>query len=148
MQNMECGVRNMKPHFALPPSYLFQLPNSSIPKLSPVSPIRLLSQQLLKHHRQGGNFYFGGQLKIVAEVTNRATVKTVGIRYTDDDWLTWKERDGIWCSHDERSEVDQFLVLTESTLAAGVRIEYALYCRVNESTWWDNNNSANYSAQF
>jgi hypothetical protein len=113
-----------------------------------LSPIRLLSQQLLTHHRQGGTLYLGGQLRVVIEVRNPASIKTAGIRYTVDDWLTWNDRDGIRCRHDDRSDTDRFLVLTESTLAPGARIQYALYCRVNDSTWWDNNNLANYSAQF
>ena len=113
-----------------------------------MSSVRRISQQLLKHQRQGGNLYLGGQLKVVLEVQNPAPIKTAGIRYTTDDWSTWKERDGIWCSRDDGSDTDQFLVLTESDLRPGIRVEYALYCRVNDSTWWDNNNSTNYSAQF
>ena len=110
--------------------------------------MRLLSQQPLKHHRQGGKLYVGGQLKVAVEVKNLAPVKTVGIRYTDDNWLTWKDSDGAWSSHNNGSDTDQFLVLTHSDLKPGACVQYAIYYRANGSTWWDNNNSANYSAQF
>ena len=47
------------------------------------------SQELLKYYRQDGSLYISGQLKVLAVVLNLSPIKTVGIRYTTDNWATW-----------------------------------------------------------
>lgn len=107
-----------------------------------------VSHELLKYFRQDGEWYVSGQLRVIAEVANLGPVKTVGLRYTLDNWAAWKEINGIWSRHCRTSDTDQFVICSESTLPPGTLMRYAIYYIVNGSMWWDNNNSRNYSAQF
>lgn len=106
------------------------------------------SHEVLKYYRQDGSLYISGQLKVLAVVRNVAPIKTVAIRYTTDNWKTWKESAGVWCGHSDEDDTDQFLVHTESTLPPGCVVQYAIYCMANGSTYWDNNSSKNFLAQF
>jgi Carbohydrate/starch-binding module (family 21) len=106
------------------------------------------SQQVLEYNREGGSVYVGGQLKVTAEVSNLALNKSVGIRYTCDGWRTFRDVEGAWSHHDFGTDKDQFVIHSESTIAPGTRVEYAVYYAVNGQTYWDNNGFGNYVAQF
>ena len=106
------------------------------------------SHEALKYYRQDDSLYVSGQLKVLAVVRNFSPIKTVGIRYTTDNWATWKDRDGVWCCHIDVENTDEFLLHTESTLSPGSLVSYAIYCVANGPTYWDNNDAVNYSAQF
>lgn len=107
-----------------------------------------ISEELLKYFRQDGQVYISGQLRVVAETLNLDPSKRVGLRYTLDDWATWNEIDGAKSNSPEATEIDQFVICTESTIPPGTVVQYAIYRYADELTSWDNNHSQNYSAQF
>ena len=107
-----------------------------------------ISQEVLKYYRQGGTMYVSGQLKVTTEVNNIDYNKTVGIRYTCNNWGSYKSSTGSWSSHNNSANTDQFLIYSESTIVPGTLVKYAIYYTVKGSTYWDNNNGANFSAQF
>lgn len=112
------------------------------------NPVWRVSQEILKYCRQGGSVYVSGQLRITVEVKNLAPVKLVGIHYTSNHWKSRKVSHGTWCSHNVGFDSDQFLVLSESTITPGSRLEYAIFYTASGMTYWDNNSGANYQAQF
>jgi hypothetical protein len=107
-----------------------------------------VSQEVLKYKREGGTLYVGGQLRVTVEVSNLALNKSVGMRYTCDHWRSHRDVEGVWSHHEFGTDTDQFVIHSESTIAPGTRVEYAIYYAVNGSVYWDNNGSANYRAQF
>ena len=107
-----------------------------------------LSDEALKYCRQGGSLYVSGQLKVLAAVRNLTANKTVSIRYTIDNWATWKESVGQWCGHSEADNTDEFLIHSESTLPPGCVLSYAICYEASGSMHWDNNNGANYLVRF
>ncbi|EEF59162.1 phosphatase [Pedosphaera parvula] len=107
-----------------------------------------VSQEVLKYNREGGNVYVSGQLRVTAEVSNLALNKSVGMRYTCDDWRSYREVEGVWSHHEFGTDRDRFVIHSESMIPPGIRVEYAIYYAVNGLVHWDNNASANYWAQF
>jgi protein phosphatase 1 regulatory subunit 3A/B/C/D/E len=107
-----------------------------------------VSDEALKYYRQDGSLYISGQLKVLAVVRNLAPEKTVSIRYTTDNWASWKESAGVWSGHSDTDNTDQFLIHTESTLPPGCVVRYAIRYVVGGSCYWDNNRSVNYTVQF
>ncbi|OHD56334.1 MAG: hypothetical protein A2Y33_12060 [Spirochaetes bacterium GWF1_51_8] len=107
-----------------------------------------VSQETLKYYKYGGTVYVSGQLKVTAGVNNLAYDKVVGIRYTLDNWKTYKDYNGYWISHDGYGNTDNFEVLSESTIKPGTLVKYAIYFKANGKTYWNNNYGANFSAQF
>ena len=107
-----------------------------------------VSDYALKYCRQDGALYVSGQLKVLAAVRNLAPIKTVSIRYSSDNWSSWKDSVGVWCGHCKEDDTDQFVIHSESTLPPGGLVSYAIYYVANGLTYWDNNNDANYSVRF
>lgn len=107
-----------------------------------------IEQELLKYYKYGGTVYVSGQLKVRAGVNNVAYNKVVGIRYTLNNWASYKDYNGYWVSHDNYANTDTFEIFSESTIQPGTLVKYAVYYKVNGATYWDNNYGKNYSAQF
>jgi hypothetical protein len=107
-----------------------------------------ISQDLLKYYKYGGTVYVSGQLKVSAGVNNIAYDKVVGIRYTTDNWKTYKDYNGYWTSYNSAANTDTFDIFSESTIQPGKTVKYAIYYKVSGKTYWDNNNGLNYTAQF
>jgi hypothetical protein len=107
-----------------------------------------VSEELLKYYRQGGAVYVSGQLKVTVEVGNLDPSAVVGMRYTEDDWNSFKESAGSWSRHNETLGTHQFLILSKSTIAPGTTIKYAIYQKLHGTTYWDNNHFRNYCARF
>jgi hypothetical protein len=107
-----------------------------------------ISEELLKYFRQDGGVYVSGQLRVVAGAIDFGPAKRVGLRYTLNDWANWKEVDGMWSKDCASSGTDEFVICTESTVLPGTLMRYAIYYVVNGTTYWDNNRSSDYSAQF
>ncbi len=107
-----------------------------------------ISQEVLRYYRQGGTLYVSGQLKVDAGVKNLAYSKTVGIRYTVNNWASWTDSNGSWSYHVDSNNTDVFTIYSASTINPGATMKYAIYFKVSGQTYWDNNNSANYTAQF
>jgi hypothetical protein len=109
-----------------------------------------VSEELLRYFREDGGVYVSGQLRVVAEAVNPGSTKTtrVGLRYTVDDWATWKDIDGTWSIHRAKLNTDQFVICSESTIPPGTLVRYAIYFLTSGSSHWDHNQSRDYSAQF
>lgn len=106
-----------------------------------------ISQEVLKYYRQGGTMYVSGQLKVTIGVNNIAYNKTVGVRYTVNNWASYADRNGSW-SRSLANNSDEFTAYSDSTIAPGSTMKYALYYKVNGATYWDNCNGTNYAAKF
>lgn len=111
------------------------------------NPVRSVSHEVLKYYRQDGALYLSAQVRILAVVRNFCPIKTVGIRYTLDNWTTWKDNDGVWSRHCDHTNTDEFVVHTESTLPPGRLVQFAVYYVAEGVTRWANNEGANYSVQ-
>lgn len=110
-------------------------------------PICSVSHEVLKYYRQDGALYVSAQLRILAVVHNVCPIKTVGIRYTLDNWATWKDIDGAWSRHRDETNTDEFVIHTESTLPPNRLVQYAIYYIAEGVTHWANNDGASFSAQ-
>src|SRR3954463_5295693 len=111
--------------------------------------VHRVSHEVLKYYRQGGALYVSAQVRVLAVVRNLFgdKIEITGIRYTTDNWATWKDNTGQWSRHCDGDDTDEFVIHTESTLPPGGLIYYAIYCTAGGVTHWANNNGANYSAQ-
>ena len=107
-----------------------------------------ISQEIRKYYRQGGTLYVSGQLLVTVGVKNIAYNKTVGIRYTKNNWSSFTDANGYWSYHVNDNNSDVFTVYSDSNIQPGTTVFYAVYYYVNGQSYWDNNNNSNYSAQF
>lgn len=94
--------------------------------------------------------------------------KSVGIRWTDDNWVTWQDADA-WYELNVATETEQwgidlmplgtltndgawstwtnYLGGSQDIRATTLTVEYAVWATMNGTTYWDNNGGANYVQQ-
>ncbi|MCX7923983.1 MAG: CBM21 domain-containing protein [Clostridia bacterium] len=75
-------------------------------------------------------------------VKNLAYTKVVKVRYTTDNWVTYKE---VSASYGSSVQYNTELWRFSTTVPAGTTIKYAISYTVNGVTYWDNNFGADYS---
>lgn len=125
---------------------VFPLPEAA--RVSAGGEVWRVYQDVRKYYRQGGTLYMGGQLLVRVGVKNLAYNKTVGIRYTQNNWASYKNNNGYWAQHNSWNNTDEFDVFTDSDIQPYATVKYAIYFKANGRTYWDNNGGRNYSAQF
>lgn len=88
----------------------------------------------------------GSTYTVQASVKNLAYNKVVKVRYTEDNWATYKEANlsYSYSDSDTNSEVWQ----TGISVANSSDFEYCISYTVNGTTYWDNNFGTNYDSSF
>lgn len=104
-------------------------------------------------NNNGNYYYFGRDVVLLGKdvvkvafgetysgifVQNLGYTKEVGVRYSTDNWATYKDVDATYTGS-ENSNVDAF---SFPTVPSGA--QYVVYYKVNGVTYWDNNYGANY----
>ena len=90
-------------------------------------------------------------IKGVARVVNLDFHKKVSVRYTTDDWISFKEIDATYLSATCDGFSDKFsFVVDTSTIVknAGKRLQLCLHFQCLGNDYWDNNNGSNYVFQY
>lgn len=85
--------------------------------------------------------------EILACVKNIAYNKVVKVRYTQDNWATYKDVDLIYDSPSTTVDNLEWWTVTLN-LDKDKMFEYCIYYQVNGQTYWDNNFGANYDRSF
>ena len=85
----------------------------------------------------GRNDSISGYIK----VSNLAFQKTVAIRSTTDNWVTFKDTQAQYCESDHTT--DRFSFELSGPFERG-KLELAVCYTVNGLEWWDNNHGQNY----
>lgn len=107
-------------------------------------------------NNNGSNYKFSGDKVILGKdvvkaaygedysgifVQNLGYEKTVGVRYTTDNWATYKDVDATYdystSSHD---------VFSIPSIPSGA--DFAVYYTINGTTYWDNNYGENYHTEY
>lgn len=98
----------------------------------------ILGQDAVKYYTAAENGYTG--YKIYAK--NLGYTKSVGVRYTTDNWATYTDVNATFAKSQD-GNVDVF-----NLPSIPVRAQFAVYYTVNGTTYWDNNDGANYQITF
>ena len=85
----------------------------------------------------------------VVRVTNLGYVKEVTIRFTLDDWASFRDvwADFLSASVDGKTEQFSFRITVPVDFEVDLKIEFAIRYRVAEQEFWDNNFGGNYHVQ-
>ncbi len=89
----------------------------------------------------GASSLINSKLRVHAAVQNLGDQKEVGLIYSTDKWETFKtlKADYSWTM---QSGIEVWLV--EQSLSTDSDVEFALFYKVNDQQYWDNNFSHNY----
>jgi hypothetical protein len=89
----------------------------------------------------GASSLINSKLKVYAAVQNLGNDKEVGIIYTTDKWESFEmlNADYYWTM---QSGIEVWLI--EQSLSTNSDVEFALFYKVNDQQYWDNNFSRNY----
>jgi hypothetical protein len=89
----------------------------------------------------GASSLINSKLKVYAAVQNLGNDKEVGLVYTTDKWESFDtlKADYYWTM---QSGIEVWLV--EQNLSSNSDVEFALFYKVNDQQYWDNNFSRNY----
>lgn len=105
-------------------------------------------------NNNGSNYEFAGDMVILGKdlvkvafgddysgifVQNLGYSKTVGVRYTTDNWATYKDVNATYTDSARSHNMDAFAI---PSIPLGAK--YAVYYTVNGTTYWDNNYGENY----
>jgi hypothetical protein len=67
---------------------------------------------------------------------------TINVRYTTDEWETFKDITASYCGSDKESQLDQYVF--EIDMEKKSRLHFAI-CLHADKEYWDNNDKNNYS---
>ena len=99
--------------------------------------------------RNASGFYNTFYFHIQAVLQNYAYHKEVFVRYTRDNWNTYKDQPlGYNNTRDDGTELWYTVLTVNYNESFGEGFEYAICYRVNGKEYWANNFGANYDAYF
>lgn len=87
----------------------------------------------------------GKTFPIKVALKNFGFLKTVKVRYTEDNWVTPQEKELIFNVLDENN-IEEWSTEIEINSKNKTNLQYAISYQVNDQIYWDNNNGSNYIA--
>lgn len=85
---------------------------------------------------------------IRAVVKNLSPTKTVTVRYTEDNWATYKDANLSYVSSTTGTNDELWTVTLDIDEDNSSSVQYCIRYDVNGQTYWDNNFGANYDSNF
>lgn len=86
--------------------------------------------------------------KIQAVVRNLAYNKVVKVRYTQDNWATYKEKELSFHSSIDETDLERWNTTLSLDADKMDEFQYCISYQVNGQTYWDNNFGENYDRSF
>lgn len=93
--------------------------------------------------RSGGHGY-----NLQVAVKNLAYNKIVKVRYTEDNWATYKDISLNYQNAIEGTDSELWGTTLNLTSGSTDGFEFCVYCQVNGQTYWDNNFGSNYDISY
>lgn len=98
------------------------------------SPIKVVVSQGIKT---------GKEYPITVALKNYGFLKTVKVKYTEDNWKTFLEKELIFKSQDD-NDIEEWSTIIELTTKDKKSFQYVVSYQVNDEIYWDNNSGNNY----
>ena len=81
---------------------------------------------------------------IIAVLKNYNFIKTVKVKYTEDNWNTFIEKE-LSFKEQEENNIEEWTTIIELTSKDKGKFKYVVSYEVNEQTYWDNNYGNDYT---
>lgn len=85
----------------------------------------------------------GKNYPVKVALKNYGFLKTVKVKYTEDNWITPLEKELTFKAQDENN-IEEWSTIIELNSKDKVNLEYVVSYEVNDQIYWDNNQGNNY----
>lgn len=100
-----------------------------------------------EHQNDTGNSQYSLN-NINVSLKNLGTNKVARVRYTEDNWATWRDANLSYVKTNQDSSEEWGCYINHSNYSIINNFHYAVYYQVNGQTYWDNNFGRNYNYTF